>query len=301
MFSIIIPYYNKARYIKRCVDSVLGQTFSEFEIIIVDDGSSDNGLEFLMLENHDQIRIIAQQNQGVSQARNTGIRNAVHRYIAFLDADDCWHPAYLEKIREVIFRETDATIIGTHYARSTDFLNTRSNQLDYFGFDDYFKEAIHNTYFTASSTVIDAEFFKQNPGFNPQLKAGEDSDLWFRAVQSGGSALYIKNTLAYYSDEDQNQTTKNRQMLQHTLVGNINRLYQRQQGNTSFERFISKYVYFNLYPYYFDKQSRKAAKEILRQNAHFLFWMHLLYALPFSVGEKNGRSYLKFLNRYIYR
>lgn len=93
--SVIIPSYNYARYLGEAIDSVFAQTYPAMEVIVVDDGSTDNTSGVLAAYGG-RIRAIRQQNQGVSAARNTGIRAACGEYIAFLDADDLWHPAKLE-------------------------------------------------------------------------------------------------------------------------------------------------------------------------------------------------------------
>lgn len=312
MFSIVIPYFNKAKYIQRCIHSILNQSCQEFEIILVNDGSTDNGLQFLSEINSDKIILIHQENKGVSEARNAGIKNAKNKYIAFLDADDCWHLDYLKKIKQLIDNENNVKIIGSNYSRNNSFISENNATFDYIKFGDYFKVAIKNTYFTSSSTVIESSFFKKNKGFNSMLKSGEDSDVWFRVVQSGGNAFYIKNKLVYYSDEDENQTTKTNQNLTNSLVGNINTLYKdllKSSNEESFTKFVALYVYFNLYPYYFDKQNNKEAKMTLKQNQSYYFWLHLVYLIPVSIGKKlleskKGnkiiRLYLKFMIRYIY-
>jgi len=312
MFSIVIPYYNKAKYIQRCIDSVLNQSFVDYEIIVIDDGSTDEGLHFLSTINSNKIRLITQENKGVSEARNAGIKNAKKQFVAFLDADDCWHTNYLESMKYIIDNEKNVKIIGSNYSRKSDFLTTKFNKINYIKFDDYFKIAIKNTYFTSSSTIIESSFFEQNNGFNSMLKSGEDSDVWFRAVASGGNAFYIQNTLVYYSDEDHNQTTKTKQDLKSTLVGNANNLYEdilKLKNNKSFTRFVALYIYFNLYPYFFDKHYNKDAKTILNQSKIYFFWLHLVYLLPISLGEKLTKSnknnniirlYMKFIIRYFY-
>ncbi len=312
MFSIVIPYYNKAKYIQRCIDSVWNQSFNEYEIILVNDGATDNGLHFLTKQNSKNITIVNQENKGVSEARNAGIAIAKNQYIAFLDADDCWHPNYLEKVKELIDKESDVKIIGSKYARNIDFIKEECDDLDYFKFDDYFKAALKNTYFTSSSTIVAMSFFTHNYGFNSNLKSGEDIDVWFRAVYSGGNAYYINNQLVYYSDEDENQVTKSKPDLKKSLVGNISNLYAEElksNHNKSFRKLVSVYIYFNLYPYLFDLRYREEAKKVLNENQLFLFWLNLLYILPFSIGEKLMQSkknskkirlYLKFIIRYIY-
>lgn len=91
MVSVIIPVYNRAHYIKECLDSVLSQTYKDYEIIVVDDGSTDNVKEVL-LPNMQQIRYIYKENGGAASARNVGIMHAKGDYIAWLDSDDRWLP-----------------------------------------------------------------------------------------------------------------------------------------------------------------------------------------------------------------
>ncbi|KIC01072.1 hypothetical protein OA88_15890, partial [Flavobacterium sp. JRM] len=89
-FSIVIPLYNKAYYIENTIKSVLYQSFTDYEIIIINDGSTDNSLEKVLEFNDKRIQLYTQQNQGASVARNLGIEKAKYNYIAFLDADDLW-------------------------------------------------------------------------------------------------------------------------------------------------------------------------------------------------------------------
>mgnify|MGYP003661299564 CR=1 FL=1 len=95
MFSVIIPLYNKKHYVSRAIDSVLNQTFQDFEVIVVNDESTDGGVELVKEKYGEQVHLLNQKNQGVSVARNTGIEQAQFPYIAFLDADDYWHSDFL--------------------------------------------------------------------------------------------------------------------------------------------------------------------------------------------------------------
>lgn len=312
MFSVIIPYYKKRKYIERCIDAVLAQTYQDFEIILVDDGSQDDVAQLIDEKYSGKVQLIQQKNQGVSAARNDGIAAATHDYIAFLDADDYWSPFYLEKVVQVINQENDIKIIGSHYTRKKSELELKNNSLDYFKFENYFKAAIRNTYFTSSSTIIKNIFFHNNPGFNSNLKRGEDIDVWLRAVASGGNAFYINNTLVYYSDEDSEQATSSIGAFENALVGTINEYYKNllgQSENPTFSHFVSKYVYLNLYPYYYNKNYHQKAKENLNRNRHYYFFLHLPYYFPLAVGEKIMsnkkashllRLYMKFFLRKIY-
>lgn len=310
MFSVIIPYYNKSAYIIRCIDSVLSQTYKEYEVLIIDDGSTDGGINLISKKYGQHLSIITQKNQGVSVARNHGIQKAKNEYLAFLDADDAWHPQYLECMSKIISSEQNIKIIGSHYARTTDFLYKKINRPHYYKFLNYFNVAIRNTYFTSSSSVIKKTFFDEYDGFNPNLKKGEDHDVWFRAILSGGNAYYIKDTLVYYSDEDIHQITKSSVALDNDLVANINTLYKSLKASTvdkNFKKFISLYVYFNLYPYYYEATSKEKARTTLKENEYCFFLLHLVYALPFNFGQKLIKSdtyrhcirlYLKFIIRF---
>src|ERR1035437_2795157 len=117
MFSIIIPLYNKAKYIQKAIHSILSQTFQEYEIIIVNDGSTDNSLEVISSCQLSTVnyQLINQENKGVSTARNIGVKAAKSDYIAFLDADDWWEPTYLEEIKRLIEEYPEAGIYGSGY------------------------------------------------------------------------------------------------------------------------------------------------------------------------------------------
>ena len=97
MVSVVIPLYNKADTITRAIQSVLKQTISEWELIVVDNGSTDDGGRHVEAIKDSRIRLIRQENKGVSMARNRGVEEATCDYIAFLDADDEWKPLFLEQ------------------------------------------------------------------------------------------------------------------------------------------------------------------------------------------------------------
>ena len=118
MISVVIPLYNKERYIERAVYSVLSQTFQQFEIVIVNDGSTDGSVSVIERMNNPLIRLIHQKNGGVSAARNRGIEEARFEYIAFLDADDEWKENHLEVIAGLVLYP------GKHLSRHSDSTRT---------------------------------------------------------------------------------------------------------------------------------------------------------------------------------
>ena len=114
-FSVIIPLYNKEAYIEQTLGSVLAQTYPFFEVIIVDDGSSDASLQIVNRITDSRIRVISQVNSGVATARNRGVKEAKENYVAFMDADDFWAPNYLERIVFLISTCPDAGIFACRY------------------------------------------------------------------------------------------------------------------------------------------------------------------------------------------
>ena len=112
MISVVIPLYNKAHTIVNTLSTVINQIYTDFEIVIVDDGSTDNGVNTIVQHFSDpRIRIINQPNAGVSAARNRGVQESIYQYIAFLDADDEWHPDYLS----IMAKNQFSNILMRHY------------------------------------------------------------------------------------------------------------------------------------------------------------------------------------------
>ena len=115
MFSVVIPLYNKADYINKSIESVLNQSFVDFELIVVDDGSTDTSAEIAQSFLTDDHKLIRQQNTGVSAARNTGVANARHELIAFLDADDWWEPDFLQEMKFLIESHPEAGLYSSNF------------------------------------------------------------------------------------------------------------------------------------------------------------------------------------------
>ena len=115
MFSIVIPLYNKENLIEYSIRSILSQTFQDFEIIVVNDGSTDNSVSIAESVMDSRIRIINQTNAGVSAARNRGIKEARYNLIAFMDADDEWKPDYLDTQYRLIQKYPECSVFACNY------------------------------------------------------------------------------------------------------------------------------------------------------------------------------------------
>jgi len=176
-FSVIIPLYNKRSYIRRAVDSVLSQALTDFELIVVDDGSTDGSVEELNKLIHDsRLRLIKQCNQGVGAARNTGIHNALANWIAFIDADDMWLTNHLCELKELVDRFPESGLVSTrHKMNSTnDDVVLKILRPGNIRRIDYFKEASKNIGIVCSSTAAVRRDVVSVVGGFKAFRAGED-------------------------------------------------------------------------------------------------------------------------------
>jgi glycosyltransferase involved in cell wall biosynthesis len=181
MISVVIPLYNKAHTIERTLGSVLTQTFKEFEVIIVNDGSSDNGVEIIKnFTNDPRVRIISQENQGVSAARNRGVAESKYDYIAFLDGDDEWISGYLQSVANIIPKFPSAGMICTAgllcsgdkmYYRIAKKYKNRTVLVNFF-------ENPH-IFVNSDSAVVRKDIFYETQGFPVGMKINEDFACFF--------------------------------------------------------------------------------------------------------------------------
>jgi glycosyltransferase involved in cell wall biosynthesis len=208
MFSVIIPVYNKSAYIEKCLQSVLNQTNQDFEVIIVNDGSTDGSAEKVekFKVQSSKVKVISHPNSGVSTARNNGARAAKYDYLAFLDADDWWDIHFLEEMKGLIENCPDAGLYGSNYFYVKNGINRVEDKGltgDFTsGYIDYIK--LYRSTFcvplNCSFVVVPKTVFFEAEGFNQALKFGEDFDLWVRLALNHKVA-YINKPLAY-SNQD---------------------------------------------------------------------------------------------------
>lgn len=182
-FSVIIPLYNKEESVISTVESVLNQTYSHFELIIVNDGSTDNSLNIVQSVKDKRIRIIDQTNSGVSSARNRGIKEALFEYITFLDADDIWFPNCLQEFCKLITDFPKASVFATNYNISGK--NLKGNEDRYYIGDFHLTSAIFMARWNipvmlTGCVTIQRDCFDLVGIYNEMVTHGEDVDLWNR-------------------------------------------------------------------------------------------------------------------------
>jgi len=206
-FTVIIPLYNKEPYIKRALETVLNQTYDNFEIIIIDDGSTDEGVRIVSSIQDTRIKVFSQINSGVSAARNRGALLAKNQYLAFLDADDTWEPNFLQEISNLIDEFPYAGIYATNnkfiYPSGKVMLESFSDLFngnnigiieDYFGLF----AKIQKSPFSNSNLCIPKKIYDEFGGYKEGVKLTEDSDLWCRIALKYDVAFSVKPLANYF-------------------------------------------------------------------------------------------------------
>lgn len=206
VFSIVIPVYNGENFLSRAIDSVLNQSISDFELVIVNDGSTDNSPNIVKKYNDSRIKLIEQTNRGVGDARNKGISISDSNYIALLDADDEWNENFLQEIKRLINKFPQAGMYVTSYS-----INTGSNivkikkskHTKYKLYEmNYFKEAYYGNNPVLPSAACIPKLTLDNVGpFLTGITHGEDLEMWARialkyqiAYSTKKCVIYNKNT-----------------------------------------------------------------------------------------------------------
>jgi len=211
LVSVVIPVYNVARYIEEAIHSVLQQTFTGFEIIVVDDASPDNSIELVNAINDSRIKIISQANRGLAGARNTGIRHAKGEFIAFLDSDDYWQPEKLAQHIKLMQHNThcgvsfSASLFVDENSQSLNKIQAPLKQADYTASDIFCRNPIGN----GSAPVIRKDILEKiafntddkpdTQYFDETLKQSEDVECWTRiALTTHTEFHYLNQPLTYY-------------------------------------------------------------------------------------------------------
>jgi glycosyltransferase involved in cell wall biosynthesis len=216
-FSVVIPLFNKERHIRRAIESARGQLLGPSEIIVVDDGSTDDGaslVEHLALMDM-RIHLIRQKNGGVSRARNAAIRAASGSHLAFLDADDEWDPQYLQEILCLMRLFPSAGAFGTSYriigrdGRSRTATIRLAPPASRFLLRNYYRSAYHGSPLWTSATVVPKDILDEVGLFLDGAGRGEDLHLWSRIAAHHDIALSRKRLATYHQDSDNRSDTSN--------------------------------------------------------------------------------------------
>lgn len=206
-FSVIIPTYNRSKFLKIAIDSVLNQTFSDYELIIVDDGSTDNTKQIIDEFDSQKIDYVFQSHQGVSSARNKGINQAKGEFIAFLDSDDRFRRNKLEVTYEYIKKYPQYKIFHTEeiWYRNSKLLSQKIHHKKPSGF--VFSHSLKLCSLSISTVAIKKDIFDEIGCFDENLPACEDYDFWLR-VTSRYPVFLIPEYLTIKEGGHPNQQSK---------------------------------------------------------------------------------------------
>lgn len=196
--SVVIPLYNKVAEIGRAVRSVLAQTLPPREVIVVDDGSTDGGADEVERMASSVVRLVRQENRGVSAARNRGIAMASGRYVALLDGDDRWQPQYLEQVWRLIARYPDCGAYGTGFMVDTDGRLTVGDTPRTEGIVDFFSESMTRYVLIPSAATLRRDLVMDVGGFPEGMRMGEDQWLW-TVLARRAAVAFTPQPLAVYS------------------------------------------------------------------------------------------------------
>ena len=181
--SIVIPTYNQAEYLQEAIESVFSQTYKNTEIIIIDDGSTDNTLKVVNSFNDNKIIFIQQRNKGASSARNTGIKEANGEYIAFLDSDDLWLKDKLRKQIDFMRENQKVGLLGTGCFQVIDTNKMIYKKIFPHKNEILQKDLIKYNPFIQSSVMVRKNVFNDIGLYDEKFKESEDYDLWLRIAQ----------------------------------------------------------------------------------------------------------------------
>jgi len=249
MISIVIPLYNKEKQVSGTLESVFRQTFQDFEIVIVDDGSTDNSVAEILKIEDSRIRLFSQSNAGVSVARNKGIAEAKYDYIAFLDADDEWNPDYLQEQINLINNYPECSVFACAYDLRTYKGELKHIQLNKMPFSsqtgiltNYFEVAScsHPPLWT-SAVAVKKDAILSIKGFPVGIKSGEDLLTWAR-LASKYSIAYSRKFLSVFnlSSSESYENAPSRKPEKEDYVGTeLALLYKQNKTIVGLKKYVS--------------------------------------------------------------
>lgn len=273
-FSVIMPLYNKAPYVAKAIGSVLSQTFSDYELVIVDDGSKDVSASVAAksIEGRQNCQLIQQENAGVSVARNKGVSVSQGDFLCFLDADDWWEPTFLEEMDKFVCEFPDAGIYGTNY---TIINETRCKtrvasvgvetgfEKGYVNYCQVYAKTMYMPLWTGA-VCVPRSVFDEMCGFPRGIKLGEDFMLWIRIALKYKVAFLNKPLANYNQDVDgENRGVGRLHDPRNHMLWNLGFLADEEKGNTDLKQLLDNLRTFSLMPYLLSKKYHDEARREL--------------------------------------
>ena len=294
MISIVIPLYNKVASIAKTLESVLGQSYQDFEVIVVDDGSTDGSGKVVddFRKTDHRLTLVRKSNGGVCSARNAGIRAAKGDLIALLDADDLWDKDYLTEQMRMVADFPDCNMWGINYGETVDGKIIREVPTGLpKGFrgmvEDYFRiPGRVSDLFCSSSVLVRQSTFDQVGLFDERIKYAEDSDMWFRIIARFPVAFYDRYMVFYRFDAENRAQTRHRP-LKCFLPFFVDK-YSSFKDNPVFYGWIHRWSAQHIARYFFDSLDEKKDAIVAagRLDYNVLpFKYRILFKSPYFLGK----------------
>ncbi|MEH2292160.1 glycosyltransferase family 2 protein [Nostoc sp.] len=275
--SVIIPAYNAMSFLPQALESVLNQTFQDFEVIIIDDGSSDNIATWAAESTHPNIKLISQTNQGQSAARNTGIRLSQGEYIAFLDADDLWEPTKLEKQISAFMDNPELGLVDTWVFLVDEQDNILSQPKIYYDEGNLWQQMLElNLVMCGSSPMVRRQCFETVGYFNQIIKGPEDWHMWTR-IAAHYPFKIICEPLVHYRQHP-NSTSRNLELMVSNIIKAIEDLFESVPLQLQWKK---RRAYGRAYLYI----ASVAEKSNNYRQASYFFWQAFLTYPQFCLSK----------------
>ncbi len=310
LFSVIMPLYNKVTYVRKAIESVVGQTFTDWELIVVDDCSTDGSAAVAEQIVDSRIRIVRLgENGGVGATRNHGVALSEAPFVCFLDADDWWEPTFLEEMVGLIERHPDAGIYGTNYY----IVKNGRKRVAPIGVDDSFVEGEINycqVYaktlcmpLTSISVCLPRKVFVEAGSFPEGIKLGEDFLLWVHIALKHKTVLLNKPLSNYNQDVDVTyRGTHHMHAPENHMLWHLGDLESLEHTDPDYKQLVDNLRTYGLLPYLISRKYRNTTRLELnkvnwnRQPAKVqkLYRKSIIYLKARMLFYKTG-SYIKQL------
>lgn len=276
-FNVIVPLYNKAGYVRKALESIVNQTFQDYEVIIVNDGSTDNSLAivekfFEQIDDRwidDRLTIISQANAGVAAARNKGVKESQGEYVCFMDADDWWEPVYLQEMDRLINEYPDAGLYATNYVYYKPGKTHVALKLER-GYMNYPEAYLHGEMpVWTGAACMPRKVFEAMGGFPVGIKLGEDFLLWAKTALHYKVA-FCEKPLAYYNNDvpASLRATRNLHAPQYHMLFNISDIEWRvesREWRDEWKALLDKLRVSGLMEYWLSEEYHDVAAEELKK------------------------------------
>lgn len=303
--SVVIPLYNKENYIKDTIESVLDQSFTDYELLIIDDCSTDNSKQVASQFADSRISIVTHStNKGLSASRNTGIQNAAADYIAFLDADDLWKPNFLSEIHQLITDFPEASLFATNYEEiigknravlpSNGAVKLFKNSI----LEDFFEINLSQPLYCPSSLCVKKDVFENIGFYDETITYGEDVDFNIRANLKY-SLAYSTHPFTQYLTDSENQITQSN--LSSKKITDFDYYEKNNPSNATLKKFLDFQRYTKAKMYKMEGNSAKyhqLKKGISLSNLNWKqiillylpsFWLHQIKSWKLNKLKKGKR------------